>query len=134
MPSSPTPGRITSAEWHENSPDKTSYTNMCQPEKHINQRDIPTRDVYRPDTHHPKKGHTISQNRDSFAMPRTVERNMASHVYPQSNGWRPTGVCHRLKKGGMKSAQKCGTTVIRSRKTDERWDRKIERKGKTQPN
>ena len=100
MPSSPTSGRISSAEWHENSPGKTSYTNMCQPEKHTNQRDVPTRDVYRPDTHHPKKGHTISQSLDSSATSRTVERNMASHVYPQSSGWRPMRVCQHPKKRG----------------------------------
>ncbi|GAY63459.1 hypothetical protein CUMW_225790 [Citrus unshiu] len=60
MPSFPTPRRITSAEWHEKSPGKTPYTNMCQLETSTDQRNVPTRDIYRPDNHHPKKGHTIS--------------------------------------------------------------------------
>ena len=128
MPSSPTPRRISTAEWHKKSPGKTSYINMCELETSINQRNISTRDVYRPDTHHPKKGHTISRNCDSSAMPRTVGRDMASHVYPQSSGGRPMRVCHHPKNGGMKSTQKRGTTAIRSRKTDEKLGEKIERK------
>ena len=107
---------------------------MCQLETSTDQRNILTKDIYQPDTHHPKKGHTISRNRDSFAMPRTVERDMAFHVYPQSSGWRPMRGCHYPIRGGMKSTQKRGTTAIRGREIDEKRDGKIESKRKTLPN
>ena len=134
MPSSLTLRRISSAEWHEKSPGKTSYTGMYQLETSPFQRNIPTRDVYRPDAHHPKKGHTISRNRDSFATPRTIGKDMAPHVNPRSSGLRPMRVCHHPKKGDMKNTQKRGTTAIRSQETDKKKDRKIESKGKTLPN
>ncbi|GAY62044.1 hypothetical protein CUMW_214750 [Citrus unshiu] len=102
MPSFPIPRQITSAKRHEKSPGKTPYTNVGLLEMSTDPRNVPTRDIYRPDTHHPKKGYTISRNRGSFAMPQIVERDMSSHIYPQSSGWRPMRVCHHPIKGGHK--------------------------------
>ena len=119
MPSSLTLRRISSAEWHEKNPGKTSYTGMCQLETSTDQRYIPTRDIYRPDTHHPKKEHTISRNRDSFAISQTVVKNMASHIYPRFSGWRPMRVCHHPKMGGMKNTQKTWDNGYK--KPGDRW-------------
>ena len=120
MPSSLVLKRISSTEWHEKSLGKTSYTGMCQLETSTNQRNIPTRDIYRPDAHRPKKGHTISRNHDSFAMPRTIGKDMASHVYLRSSGYRPMRVCHHPEKEDVKSTQKRRTTAIRSQETDKK--------------
>ena len=103
---------------------------MCQLETSTNHRNIPTRGVYRPDARHSKKGHTISRNRGNFVMPRTVGNDMASHINPQSSGWRPMRVCHYPKNGDMKSTQKRGTTAIRSQETDEKGTEKLRVNGK----
>lgn len=90
-----------------------------------NQRRIPARDIYRADTHPPRSGNTISRNHDSCAMPRTVEGNNVSHVYPQCSSWSPMKGCYYPRKGGMKSEQKRGTTAIKEEETNEEWREKM---------
>ena len=113
MPSSPPQG---------GSPQPRSE--IYQPETSTNQRNIPTRDIYRADIHPPRSGNTISRNHDSYAMPRTVEDDTVSHVYPQFSSWSPMKGCHYPKRGGMKGERKHGATAIKEEKTSEE-----ERKG-----
>ncbi|KAK9233142.1 hypothetical protein WN943_023391 [Citrus x changshan-huyou] len=74
--------------------DNEFSTNKGQPEMSISQRNVPTRDKYRADTHSPKSGNTISRNHDSCAMSKTVEGDTVSHVYPQCSSWSPMRSCH----------------------------------------
>ncbi|KAL9441228.1 hypothetical protein AB3S75_019828 [Citrus x aurantiifolia] len=126
MPSSLPWGGSPQPKWYDQNNDNEPSTNMGQLEMSTNQRNIPTRDIYRADTHPPRSGNTISRNHDSCAMPRTVEGDTVSHVYPQFSSWSPMRGCHYPRKGGMKGERKCGTTAIKEEETNEAWDEKIE--------
>ena len=134
MSSSLTLRRISSAEWHKKSPGKTSYTGMCQLETSIDQGYMPTRDIYRPDAHHPKKEDTISRNRDNFAMPRTVGWTWYPTFTHDSVVGDPRGSIITRKWEAWRILRKRGMAAIRSQETDEGRGTNIESKGETLAN
>ena len=61
-------------------------------------------------------------------MPRTVEGDTVSHVYPQYSSWDSMGAATIRDRGGMKDKRKRGTMAIKEKETNEERTEKIERR------
>ena len=123
MSSSLTLRRISSAEWHEQSPGKTSCMGMCQLETSTDQILITQRKRTR--------SHEIAT---ISPCPEPLGRTWHLTFTHDSVVGDPWGSIITRKWEAWRILRKRGMTAIRSQETDEDEEKKIESKWKTLPN